>query len=85
MRGTVSVENFTHDEVGVLSVWIWVDGNRLEQAIGAAAFGLFGRTAVKRPHSDVFKSAGEVVFAHLRLAAQTLCGLKAVQPNVFQF
>jgi hypothetical protein len=28
---------------------------------------------------------GEVVFAHLGLAAQTLRGLKSVQPNVFQF
>jgi len=30
MRRAIGVQNFTHDEVSVVSVWIWVDGDGLE-------------------------------------------------------
>ena len=33
MWRTIGIEHFTHDQVRIVAVWIWINGNGLEQAV----------------------------------------------------
>ena len=83
MDGPIGVEHFAEHQRGVSSVGVGDDPDRLEQAVGRVAFGLFGRAAIEGPVGTIGRAVWFVV-DDLRLAAQRRLGCVTVQPDVFQ-
>src|SRR5690606_18619040 len=60
--------------------------DRLEQAIGAPAFGLLGRTAVKTPHRQILQRQFlRIAIDDLGFAAEVRDRRVTVEPDVFEF
>jgi hypothetical protein len=85
MRGPVGVHDLVHDEDAVFLGGIRINGDGLEDAIRAVAFGLPGRAAVKCPLREFFQRREAVEILDEGFAAEVGDGLVAVQPDVFQF
>ena len=83
VRRSVGVEDLGHDQEAVLAARVRVAGDRLEQTVGGAPFGLLRRGTVERPHRAVFEVAREVL-DDLRLASQALGRLVTIKPDVFE-
>ena len=86
MRGdAIGHHDLAHHQHAVLLGAVGVDRDRLEQAVGAAAFGLPRRAAVEAPVGQLLQLREAVVFLDLGLAAEVGDGVVPVQPDVFQF
>ncbi len=57
VRLAVGEHNLTHDEEAVPARVVGIECDRLEHAVGVAAFGLLGRGAVEAPHRAVLEGA----------------------------
>ena len=85
VRGlSVRHHDFAHDKRAVLARSIRIDGDRLQHAIGAVAFGLHGRRAVKTPQRKLFQRRKLVEFLDLCLAAQIGCRRIPVEPDILE-
>ena len=85
MRGlAVGHHDFAHHQHAVLALAVRIDRDRLEHAVGAAAFGLHGRAAVEAPQRKLLQRREAVEFLDLRLAAQVGDGRVPVEPDVFE-
>ena len=82
--GSIRVEDFAHDEEGILATWVDEDGDWFEEAVGGAAWGLVCGAAVKAPDGAFFERAAEV-FDDFGFGAEHLSGFGAIQPDVLEF
>ena len=55
MRRAIRVHHFAQNDVGVLAACIGIQSHRLQNAVGLAALGLHGGTAVKSPKGQIGK------------------------------
>jgi hypothetical protein len=62
MGRTVAIKNFTHDKptVTAKAIWIWINRNRLEEAIRSVAGCLLRRGTIKGPLFGIFKLSAEI-------------------------
>ena len=81
----VGHHDLAHDEGAIFAGAVWVNGDWLEHAVGAAAFGLLGRATVEAPLWELLEAweAGE--FLDLSFTAKIRHRSVAVEPDVFQF
>ena len=84
VRRQVGQQDLAHDERAIGPGRIGVDGDRLQHAVRAAAFGLARRAAVEAPQSQLVERRKALELFDLCLAAEVRDGLVAVQPDVFQ-
>ena len=86
MRRTVGEEHLGHDEEAVDAARVRVDCDGFQQAVRAAALGLFGRAAVESPHGTVFeREVGGIAINNFSFSAEAGDGRVTVEPDVFQF
>ncbi len=83
--GAVWHHDFAHHKSAVAASAVWIDGDWFEHAVGAAAFGLLRRAAIKSPHRQLFESWKAFEFLDLGFSAEVRNGRVAVEPDVFQF
>ncbi|MCY1237984.1 hypothetical protein D9M72_507020 [compost metagenome] len=76
--------DFAENEHAVLALRVRIDGNRLQHAVGAAAFGLHRRGTVEAPEGQLLKRRKSIEFLDQGLAAQVRGGLVTVEPDVFE-
>ena len=60
VRSAVGVENFTHHEVSVDTLWVWENVHGLEKAVGIATVGLLGRGTIKHPDRAFFNRTTKI-------------------------
>jgi hypothetical protein len=85
MRGNaVGHHHFAHDERTVGAGRVGIDRDRLQDAIGAPAFGLLGRRSVKAPQGKLLKGREGREFLDLGFAAETGYRLVSIEPNVLE-
>ena len=85
MRTAIRPEHLRHHDGAVRLGRVWINSDRLENAIGGSALRLLRRTAVKPPVRNLLESQEAVEFLDQRLASNVGSGLVPVEPDVFQF
>jgi hypothetical protein len=80
----VGHQDFAHDESAIGASGILEDGHWLEDAIGAASFGLAGGAAIEAPIREFFEFGETGELFDLSFAAEVRDGFVTVEPNVFE-
>ncbi len=83
-RDAVRHHHFAHDQHAVGAGRIGIVGNRFQNAVRVAAFGLLGGTAVKAPQRQLLEAREGAVFFDQRFAAQVRHRRVTVEPNVLE-
>ncbi len=83
MRSTIGKQHFIHDKDTVRVGGVGIDGDRLEDAIGAVTLSLPGGGAIEAPIGQIVNLREGNEFLDEGLTAQIGDGLIAVQPDIF--
>lgn len=76
--------HLTHDEDAVFAGAVGVEGNRLEDAVGVAAFCLLGGGAIEAPLGKLVESRELIEITKHALGAEVLHGVVTVEPDVIE-